>query len=84
MSAATHIAPGVALVNTVDPTTRKKFLRSYPEVVKYLLKKFASDQAIAKMDPTILHYTQVAKMTLIRYTDDLYSMSCKMTDVYDE
>lgn len=34
-----------------------KFLRSYREVVDYLLKKFSTDQAIAEVDAAILWYT---------------------------
>lgn len=52
-----HIAPVVASVNIVEQTTQKKLLRSYPEEVNYLLKKFDNDQTITKIDSAILQYT---------------------------
>lgn len=48
--AATNIPPVVAFVNTVEPMTQKKFLCPYLELIYYLLKKFANDQATSKMD----------------------------------
>lgn len=63
MSEAPQIEPLVASVNIVGPTTQKKLLRSYPEAANYLPKKFANDQAIAKMDFAVLRYTQTASMT---------------------
>lgn len=42
MVTATHIAFVVASVNTVKPTTQQKLLRSYAEIVNYLLKKLTS------------------------------------------
>lgn len=35
MSAAKHIAPVIASVNTAKPTTQKIVLPNYPEVVRY-------------------------------------------------
>lgn len=55
--AVLHIAPVVVSVDTVEPTTHKKLLRSYPEEANYLLKKFAKDQALVVMDSAVLRYT---------------------------
>lgn len=63
MSGGTHNAPVVASVNTVEPTTEKKLLCSYQDIVNYLLTKFANDQAIAKIDFEMMRYTQPASMT---------------------
>lgn len=49
MSAATHIAPVVASVNTIERMTQNKFLRYYLEVVIYLVKKFANNQVFAEI-----------------------------------
>lgn len=65
MSASTQIAVVFKSVNTVKPMTQKKPLCSYYKVVNYLLQKFKSDQSIAKMDSTFLHYTQPHDMTLV-------------------
>lgn len=54
MSAAPHIAPVFATVNTVEPTTQKEHFCFYPEVSRYLLKKFDNDLAIAVKDYAIL------------------------------
>lgn len=48
MSADTRIALAFASVYLAEPLGQKKVLRSYPEVVNYLLEKFASEQAIAQ------------------------------------
>lgn len=77
MSTATRIASAVKLAETVDLTTKKKPLCSYPEVAIYLLNKFGNDQKISKMDFAILHYTQLASMNSKKYTFNLYAKSCK-------
>lgn len=82
MSAATHIASGVALVITVEQATQKKYLRFYPGVVNYLFEKFANDEAIAKMD--IAMYKKPTNMTAIKCVGDLYTNWCKVANVYDE
>lgn len=84
MSTATHIAPVFASVNTVKPKTQKNFLRSCPEVVHYLLQKFANNQTITEMDSAILGYTKPANITPIQYADDLYDKSYKVGYIYDE
>lgn len=63
MSAATHIEPVFESMKTVIPRTQKKLLRSCPEVFNYILKKFANDQAISKMESAILQYTLPASTT---------------------
>lgn len=83
-SPTTHIASVVALVTTIKPTTQKKFLCSYPEVVNYVLKKFANDKAIAEIDCTILRFSQPTSMTPMQYADDLYAKSSKVADAYEE
>lgn len=52
-------APMTATVrhNIVRP---HKLMRSCPEVVSYLLEKYATDAAIAKYDATVLRYRQLA------------------------
>lgn len=84
MSAATRIKPVVDSVNTTEPLIKKKLLQSYPEVVNYLLRKFVSDQMIAKMDYKTLRYIQSAHMTPMHYADDLYANSSKVADVHDK
>lgn len=81
MSAAIHIASVAASVKTVEPTTLKKLLHSFPEVANYLLKKFANSQAIPKMDYVILRYTQLANLTPMQYANDLDVKSGKVADV---
>lgn len=84
MYAATHIAPVVASVIIVKRTTQNKLLRFNQEVASYLLKKFASDQAIANINSTIFRYTQLTKMIFMQYSDDLFAKSRKVADVCDE
>lgn len=48
----------------------RKHLRSYLDVINYLLHKFATDQAIAKFDDTTVLYMQPANMIAQQYADD--------------
>lgn len=82
MSVAANITQVIASVNINELLIRKKFLLSYPDVVNYLLKKFAKDKAIVKIDSKLLRYIQTAHMTPIQYVDDLYSKSCKIADFF--
>lgn len=84
ISAATHTTPVVASVNKVEPTTQKKLLCSYLEIVNCFLKEFANTHAIAKTHFAILRYMQPAHITYKHYADNLYAKSCNMADVYDE
>lgn len=84
VSAATHIAPVIASVNTIEPMIQKKRFRSNLEVVNYLVKKFANNQEITERNSTILLYTQPASITPIQYADNSIPESCKVADVYDE
>lgn len=84
MSTATHIAPIIASVNAVEPTTQKIRLRSYPEIANYILKKFVDDQTLTKMGAPIHRFTQRVNMTPMQYTDCMYAESCKVADVYEE
>lgn len=51
------------VVRNGDTVLRNR-LRSYPEVVKYLLKNFTTDQAIAKLDAVILRHKQPLNMAV--------------------
>lgn len=82
--AATNIAPNVVSVHFAEPLRQKKLLLYYPEVVNYLVKKFANDRAFVKITSAILHYAQPTSMTAMRYVDDLYAKFCKVADVYDD
>lgn len=62
----------------------KKLLCSYPEVVKYLLKKFPKHQAVAKMYSAIMRCTQPFSMTPMQHPDGLYAKSCEVANVQDE
>lgn len=84
ISMAKHATSKVTLVSTVEPTTQKKELRSHAGTVKYLLKKFSNDHAVAEMSFEILQYTQPAHMAPMQYTVDLYAKSHKVVDVYDK
>lgn len=50
ISAAAHTTPVVASVHTTKPLIQKKLKQSYSKIVNYLVKKFASDKAIAEID----------------------------------
>lgn len=58
--------------------------RSYAEVVNYLLKKFATEQAIPEFDAAIIWYMQPADMSSQQYADNLVAKLCEVADVYDE
>lgn len=58
-----------ASVRKIDNGSRK-LLPSYPEVVIYYLKKFATDQAIEESYVAILRYLQLGRMTPQQYADD--------------
>lgn len=76
-----HMAPAVALVHVVEPATQKKLPRFSSVVVNFLLKKFANDRTIAKIDFAILRYTQPSNMTRMQDADDLYATLCSVIDV---
>lgn len=67
-----------------DKTCPRTLLQSYPEVLRFFLKKFVTDQAIAKHNVKILLYMQSANMTSRKFADFLIAESCKGVDVYDE
>lgn len=75
MLAAMHFVPLIASINIFEQTTRKKCFRFYLGVAGYLLKKFASDQAIAEIDSAVLCYTQLTNMTIMKYANSLYTKS---------
>lgn len=72
-----------ALVRSVGSRSRK-VLRSCPEVVNVLLKKLATDQAIADFNATIFRYAQQANMTAQQYANVSCAKSCPVADVYYE
>lgn len=59
-----------ALVRNVE-NWAPKLLRSYIEVVNYLLKKFATSRAITQFDSASLRSKQPATMTTQQYAEDL-------------
>lgn len=61
-----------------------ELLRSYPEVVKYLLRKYTADQAIVEYDAAILRYTQPANMNAQLYAEELIAKSCMVAIVYSK
>lgn len=61
-----------------------KLLQSDSRAVNLLLKTFANDRAIAKIDFAILHYNQQNSIIFIQHDDDLYAKSSKIADVYDK
>lgn len=70
-------------VSSYDTRSGKSF-RSYPEAVKFLLKKYVTDQAIVEYDAAILRYMQSSNVTRQQYPNDLIAKSCEVADVYDE
>lgn len=83
MSAADKSSLFAASVGNADARPRK-LLRSNAEVVKYLLKKFATHQAIAEFDVAIMLYMQKATMTPQQYTYVSVAKPWKLVDVYDK
>lgn len=75
--------PFTASEHNVENRSRR-LLRLYPEVVSYLLKKFATDQAIAEFVVAILRYMQQTTMKLQQYADYLLATSCKVAVKIDE
>lgn len=73
-------APIIVSLRNNDKRLRK-LLRSYPGVVIYLLKKYATNQEIAEYDAASLHYMQPTHMTPQQYACDSVAKSCKVVDV---
>lgn len=59
-------------------------VRSYPEVVNHLLKKFGTDHVNAEFEAAISLYIQPANITPQKYADHLAAKLCRGADVYDE
>lgn len=70
MCAEDWLSPFAAYVRNEDSSPRK-MLRSYLEVVTYLLKKYATDQAGEESDAVIWRIVQLQIMALQKYADDL-------------
>lgn len=83
MCVGSQRAPLAASVQNEQRRSRK-FLCSYPKVVVYRLKKYATDHTIAKYDVSILQYTQPANVTFQQYADSLVTKLCKVAVVCDE
>lgn len=69
---------------TIQTCKLRKILRSYPEMISYSLKKYATDQTITKYDAAVLRYIQLAYMTSQQHAHDLVAKSYKVADVHDE
>lgn len=61
----------------------RKFLNSYPEVVKYIFDNHATDQAIAERELAIYCYMHPAIVTAQLHVDNLKANSCKVNHVSD-
>lgn len=83
MSTATHMVPVIASVSTTEPTTQKKLVWFYAEVVNCFLSKFANDKSMTKMGSTTMRYPNLAIITPMQHTDNLYPKSCKASNFYD-
>lgn len=55
-----------------EAQSSRTMLRSYTKVVKYLVKKYGTDQAIAK-NAAVPHYVHLPNMSPQRYANDLIS-----------
>lgn len=62
----------------------RKLLVSYRRVVSYLLKTFATDQAVAEFDSLILRYMRPSSIAPRRYADRIMAKMCKAAEVYDK
>lgn len=83
MCAQERLDPLAASLRDGQPYSLK-LLRSYPEVVIYLFKNNATDQAIAEYDATILRYVQLKNMTPQQFADDLIAKRYKVATVNDK
>lgn len=64
----------VASVPNEEARSRKQ-LRSYTEVVNYLVNKHETDESIAIHDTAILRYIKQSNMNIQKYADDLIPKS---------
>lgn len=48
-----------------------------------MLESFATNQAIAEFDVTVLRYMKPSNTTPLQFADDLVAKSCKVADVHD-
>lgn len=83
MCAENRLPPFVAFVSNKE-MRRGKLLRSYPQIVDYLFKKYKTDKAIVENDVAILLYVQPTNTTPHHYADDSTAKSCNLADMYDE
>lgn len=81
MCANDRLISFAALVRKEEARARM-LLRCYPEVLKYLVKKYAIYQAIEKNDISILRYEKLSSMTPRHYADNLIAISCQVPDEY--
>lgn len=79
---AAGIKPGTkarALPRAKTPT-----LKIYPQVVSYLLGKYATDESIADADDKIFSFSQHLGRTLADYAEELIGSKFRTDDVYDK
>lgn len=83
MCAESQLEPLVASVRNEKHRVRKLLLEC-SEAISYLLKRYATDQAIAAYDATFLRCMQKFNTTLQQYADGLIETSCRVADVHNK
>lgn len=78
-----HNVPVVLQSKSNKSAPQKNLLWDCQDIKNFQQKKFASDEAFVEMESTVLQYTQLAKITFMKYASNLSAKSCIETDVYD-
>lgn len=70
-------------VRNYDNMLQTRFC-TYPEISNYLIEKFATGQAIDKIDAAIPRYMQPTTVMPESYIDDIFALFCRLVEVYGE
>ncbi|CAN8075864.1 unnamed protein product [Agarophyton chilense] len=62
----------------------RELLRSYPQVVHYLLETYATDDVIMDAHQEGIFFRQSSKMTESAFADDLWKKGCRCGNVFTE
>lgn len=76
-------SPTIAATECRQKQHSRKLQQSFFEEVEYLLKRSSQNQAVVEYDASVLKYMRLLSMTLQQYTDNPFSKSCKVADIYD-
>lgn len=63
---------------------KKRYFNTYPQVANFLLRKYGTDEVIAKSECDIMRFAQPSNMTPSPYAEKLVTKTLQSGDLYEE